>query len=139
MIPTINLNAGPSVPFSVTDANLPTLDRLLSALRAARRAFDGADADAGHAALADAFAALGSLYAALDPGVHPEVTSQLTRVYDTCVGHIGEARPGATEGLAAATSLLSSLRVSLGTPLRATSPRRDAPFTARAATSSTTS
>ena len=83
------------------------LDRLLSVLDAAVRADT---VEAGRRALDEAFALLGALYAALDPGRHPELSAYLQSAYDGCLRHIGEARPGRCGGLAAAITLIRHIQ-----------------------------
>ncbi len=90
---------GPSFPSMV--------NRLLAALDAALRADT---VEATRAALDEAFAALGGLYAALDSGRHPDLTAYLQTAYDACLKHIGEARPGHCEGLSAAVTLLRHIQ-----------------------------
>jgi flagellin-specific chaperone FliS len=89
---------------------LSHIDVALRALQAARAALDSQVPDASTAALADAFAAIGTLYADLDGEEGREVSLHLGAVYDSCLARIGEARPGHGEGLQLAIELLTQVR-----------------------------
>ncbi len=89
---------------------LSHIDGALRALQAARSALELPAPDASTAALADAFAAIGTLYADLDGEESREVSLHLGAVYDSCLQRIGEARPGHAEGLQLAIELLTQVR-----------------------------
>lgn len=89
---------------------LSHIDVALRALRAARAALESPAPDASTAALADAFAAIGTLYAELDGEAGREVSLHLGAVYDSCLQRIGEARPGHGEGLQLAIELLTQVQ-----------------------------
>jgi flagellin-specific chaperone FliS len=89
---------------------LAHIDSALRALRAARSALESSAPDASTAALADAFASVGTLYADLDGEESREVSLHLGAVYDSCLQRIGEARPGHAEGLQLAIELLTQVR-----------------------------
>lgn len=89
---------------------LSHIDVALRALHAARVALEQPAPDASTAALADAFAAIGTLYAELDGEECREVSQHLGAVYDSCLQRIGEARPGHGEGLQLAIELLTQVR-----------------------------
>jgi flagellin-specific chaperone FliS len=89
---------------------LSHIDVALRALQAARMALTLPASDASTAALADAFAAIGTLYADLDGEAGREVSLHLGAVYDSCLQRIGEARPGHGEGLQLAIDLLTQVR-----------------------------
>jgi flagellin-specific chaperone FliS len=92
-------------------AGFPSLlDRLLAALHAAKAALQADAAEAARAALDEAFAALGALYANLDSKRHPELSAYLQFVYDGCLQSIGGARADHHAGLSSAITLLRHLR-----------------------------
>ena len=91
-------------------AFLDLLDRLLAALEAARAALVVDAAEDAHVALDDAFSALGTLYAILDSGDHPELSAYLQTCYDRCLQKIGDAGPGHYEGLGFAITLLRHIQ-----------------------------
>jgi flagellin-specific chaperone FliS len=87
------------------------LDRLLAALRAADAALEDQTMTLARAALDEAFASLGALYAALDSARHPEVTAYLQFVYDECFRSIGAASPQERKGLLTAITVLHQVRL----------------------------
>jgi flagellin-specific chaperone FliS len=89
---------------------LSNIDSALRALETARTALEQPAPEASTAALADAFATIGTLYADLDGDESREVTMHLGAVYDCCLQRIGEARPGHAEGLQLAIDLLTQVR-----------------------------
>ena len=89
------------------------LSRLESAVRTlekARELLKHPAMEPNESALADAFAAVGALYAGLESNESREVSSHRSAVYDCCLQRIGDARPGHVDGLQLAINLLTQLR-----------------------------
>jgi flagellin-specific chaperone FliS len=93
------------------DGWLAHLDSAVTELEKARTVLAHATLDAWPAALDDAFAAVGALYADLDDADSREVTSHLSAVYEWCLKSIGDARLGRADGLQCAIELLLQLRL----------------------------
>jgi flagellin-specific chaperone FliS len=89
---------------------LAHLDSAVTELEKARAALAHDAQGSWPAALDDAFAAIGALYADLDDAQSREVTSHLSAVYEWCLQSIGDARLGRADGLECAIELLLQLR-----------------------------
>jgi flagellin-specific chaperone FliS len=79
-------------------------------LYAADAALEQRAENAARAALDEAFASLGGLYAALDSSGHPELSAYLQFAYDECLRSIGGASSAHREGLTSAITMLQQVR-----------------------------
>lgn len=86
------------------------MDRLIDALERAQAASGTGAASTLGEALAEALGALGGLYGLVDTVGHPEVSNQLTIVYEMCLRHIAMVHRGRPEMLSLSLGVLRPIR-----------------------------
>lgn len=86
------------------------MDRLIDALERAQAGSRTGDESALAEALAEALGALGGLYGLIDRAGHPEVSNQLTIVYEMCLRHIAMVHRGRPEMLSLSLGVLRPIR-----------------------------